>query len=207
MKQKHARPLTNNIAFSSHRERNRSFAFQETHFSCFDSPNATSAKRLSALTAAAVKVHHPVSSSVRAFSLVFLCYNLILKQIRYQEFYRLTIIRSATDTMSIDIVLKRADRVYRPGEMVSGHVLILSKGAMSHNGITLVMEGLVTLQLSAKSVGMFEAFYNSLKPVLLVHLSAEVSFDFAISGSRTAKALWKTEPLFLIMSSLLLDDR
>ena len=76
--------------------------------------------------------------------------------------------------MSIDIQLKRADRIYRPGDVVSGVVVVVTKGAMSHQGISLVMEGLVTLQLSAKSVGMFEAFYNSLKPVLLVHLAAEV---------------------------------
>lgn len=30
------------------------------------------------------------------------------------------------------------------------------------------MDGQVSLQLSAKSVGLFEAFYNSLKPIQLV---------------------------------------
>jgi len=76
---------------------------------------------------------------------------------------------------NIDIQLKRADRIYKPGDVVAGVVVVATKGAMSHQGISLVMEGLVTLQLSAKSVGMFEAFYNSLKPVLLVHLAAEVA--------------------------------
>lgn len=37
------------------------------------------------------------------------------------------------------------------------------------------MEGIVTLQLSAKSVGMFEAFYNSLKPIQLVNTTVEVA--------------------------------
>ncbi len=36
------------------------------------------------------------------------------------------------------------------------------------------MEGSVQLQLSAKSVGLFEAFYNSLKPVQLLNYSLEV---------------------------------
>jgi len=77
--------------------------------------------------------------------------------------------------MSLDVVLKKADRVYKPGDIVAGVVVVTSKGSFSHNGITLLMEGIVTLQLSAKSVGMFEAFYNSLKPILLVQLSAEVA--------------------------------
>ena len=37
------------------------------------------------------------------------------------------------------------------------------------------MEGSVNLQLSAKSVGLFEAFYNSLKPVQLLNRVLEVA--------------------------------
>ena len=47
--------------------------------------------------------------------------------------------------------------------MVTGVVVIQSRGELSHNGLTLTVDGSVNLQLSAKSVGMFEAFYNSLK--------------------------------------------
>ncbi len=53
----------------------------------------------------------------------------------------------------------------RAQEVVSGAIVIESKGSLSHQGIQLVMEGNTTLQLSAKSVGLFEAFYNSLKPI------------------------------------------
>ncbi len=67
--------------------------------------------------------------------------------------------------------------------MVSGVVGLISKDGFAHNGITLTVEGIVkcvhallwccfgphhavhSLQLSAKSVGVFEAFYNSIKPV------------------------------------------
>ena len=48
-------------------------------------------------------------------------------------------------------------------ELVAGVVVIQSKGDLPHQGLTLTMEGSVNLQLSAKSVGVFEAFYNSLK--------------------------------------------
>lgn len=34
---------------------------------------------------------------------------------------------------------------------------------MKHDGITLAMEGTVNLQLSARNVGIFDAFYNSVK--------------------------------------------
>lgn len=46
---------------------------------------------------------------------------------------------------------------------MAGVVVVQSKGELAHQGVTLTMEGSVNLQLSAKSVGVFEAFYNSLK--------------------------------------------
>lgn len=48
-------------------------------------------------------------------------------------------------------------------EVVSGVIVMMCKEAMQHHGIFLSMEGLVNLQLSSKSVGVFEAFYNSVK--------------------------------------------
>ena len=48
-------------------------------------------------------------------------------------------------------------------ELVAGIVVVNSKQEVQHQGIYLAMEGAVSLQLSAKSVGLFEAFYNSLK--------------------------------------------
>ena len=46
---------------------------------------------------------------------------------------------------------------------MAGIVVVNSKQEVQHQGIYLAMEGSVSLQLSAKSVGLFEAFYNSLK--------------------------------------------
>lgn len=48
-------------------------------------------------------------------------------------------------------------------EIVSGVIVMVCKEAVQHHGIFLSMEGLVNLQLSSKSVGVFEAFYNSVK--------------------------------------------
>ena len=57
---------------------------------------------------------------------------------------------------------------------MSGVVVVTSKGDLAHQGVTLVMEGAVNLQLSAKSVGVFEAFYNSLKVNCEIRIFPEV---------------------------------
>jgi hypothetical protein len=57
---------------------------------------------------------------------------------------------------------------------VEGVVVVNSKGRMSHNGIKLVLEGNVNLQLSAKSVGVFESFYNSIKPIQHIFYSIDL---------------------------------
>ncbi|XP_040142961.2 vacuolar protein sorting-associated protein 26C isoform X3 [Ictidomys tridecemlineatus] len=67
---------------------------------------------------------------------------------------------------SLDIKIKRANKVYHAGEMLSGVVVVSSKDSVQHQGVSLTMEGTVNLQLSAKSVGVFEAFYNSVKYTL-----------------------------------------
>ena len=76
--------------------------------------------------------------------------------------------------MSLDIKFKKASKVYKDGDLVKGCLEVTSKGDLSHNGVSLTVEGVVTLQLSAKSVGVFEAFYNSLKPIQLVNYSIEL---------------------------------
>ncbi|CAH3146994.1 unnamed protein product [Pocillopora meandrina] len=76
---------------------------------------------------------------------------------------------------TLEIRLKRVNKTYHEGDIVKGVIVVQSRGELSHNGITLSMEGSVNLQLSAKSVGVFEAFYNSLKPIHLVNYSLEIA--------------------------------
>ena len=76
---------------------------------------------------------------------------------------------------TLEIKLKRANKVYREGEVIKGTMVVTSKGELSHTGISLSMEGTVSLQLSAKSVGVFEAFYNSLKPINLINYTLEIT--------------------------------
>lgn len=58
--------------------------------------------------------------------------------------------------------------------MLSGVVVISGKDPVQHQGLSLTVEGTVNLQLSAKSVGVFEAFYNSVKVGCLVHIIGSV---------------------------------
>ncbi|XP_053561910.1 vacuolar protein sorting-associated protein 26C [Bombina bombina] len=75
---------------------------------------------------------------------------------------------------ALDIKIKRANKVYREVEMLSGVVVVMSKDTVQHQGIMLTMEGSVNLQLSAKSVGVFEAFYNSVKPIQIISSTIEM---------------------------------
>lgn len=76
--------------------------------------------------------------------------------------------------IEIELRLKRADKIFRSGDTFAGVVAITSDSAFSHQGISLTLDGSVSLQLSAKSVGLFEAFYNSLKPIQLMSFVVEV---------------------------------
>ncbi|MBZ3889042.1 Down syndrome critical region protein 3 [Sciurus carolinensis] len=62
----------------------------------------------------------------------------------------------------------------RSFEMLSGVVVISSKDSVQHQGVSLTMEGTVNLQLSTKSVGVFEAFYNSVKPIQIINSTIEM---------------------------------
>ncbi|CAH1797418.1 unnamed protein product [Owenia fusiformis] len=86
---------------------------------------------------------------------------------------------------SLDIILKKVNKTYREGEVVSGVVVVHSKDTLHHQGITLLCDGSVSLQLSAKSVGLFEAFYNSLKPIQLLSYTLEVAKPGKLPAGKT----------------------
>ncbi|CAB1352409.1 unnamed protein product [Coregonus sp. 'balchen'] len=92
---------------------------------------------------------------------------------------------------SLDIRLKRANKVYHEGEVLAGVVAIVSKEAVQHQGITLTMEGIVNLQLSSKSVGVFEAFYNSVKQGKVPGGKTEIPFEFPLH-TKGNKVLYET---------------
>lgn len=46
---------------------------------------------------------------------------------------------------------------------LTGIIVFDCKNESRHEGITLSVDGCVNMQLSSKNVGIFEAFYNSVK--------------------------------------------
>ncbi|XP_073995277.1 vacuolar protein sorting-associated protein 26C [Rhodnius prolixus] len=78
-------------------------------------------------------------------------------------------------SITIDIRVKKANKIYYEGDTITGTIGINSPTEFKHDGIVLIMEGLVSLQLSPKNIGIFEAFYNSVKPVQLCYSVSDVS--------------------------------
>ncbi|XP_069677159.1 vacuolar protein sorting-associated protein 26C isoform X1 [Periplaneta americana] len=87
--------------------------------------------------------------------------------------------------INLDIRVKKANKVYHEGEKITGVILVQSGSDVKHDGISLTMEGTVNLQLSAKNVGIFEAFYNSVKPIQLVSCVLEVAAPGKIPAGKT----------------------
>lgn len=70
--------------------------------------------------------------------------------------------------------VSRYNRVYQLGDKIEGDIIVTTKGGLSHNGLVLTSLGQVTMQLSANSVGLFEAFSSSLKPATLMQTNIEL---------------------------------
>ncbi|CAF0750853.1 unnamed protein product [Rotaria sp. Silwood1] len=105
---------------------------------------------------------------------------------------------------SIDIRLNRQTKTYSENDIIQGTVIISTPTSFKHNGITMTVDGSVQLHLSGKSVGVFEAFYNSTKPVTLINqiielakpgqipsLKTEIPFQVQLKG-RPNKPLYET---------------
>ena len=69
----------------------------------------------------------------------------------------------------MELVFDRLDRVFHPNEIITGNILMHAHNPFPYTTLSMKIEGSVKLQLSAKSVGLFEAYYNSIAPVELVH--------------------------------------
>ncbi|XP_015127412.1 Down syndrome critical region protein 3 homolog isoform X1 [Diachasma alloeum] len=88
-------------------------------------------------------------------------------------------------SINLDVRLKRASKIYHEGETVAGLLLLQTSSEVKHDGISLTMEGSVNLQLSSKNVGIFEAFYNSVKPIQLVQYTLAVAPAGKIPSGKT----------------------
>uniref|UniRef100_A0A0K8TQF7 Vacuolar protein sorting-associated protein 26C n=1 Tax=Tabanus bromius TaxID=304241 RepID=A0A0K8TQF7_TABBR len=108
-------------------------------------------------------------------------------------------------SISLDIKLKKANKIYHEGEKLTGSVNVCCSSETKHEGIVMTLEGIVNLQLSNKNVGIFEAFYNSVKPIQLLNSTLELcpagklpsgcsefAFEFPLQCLKEPKILYET---------------
>jgi len=70
---------------------------------------------------------------------------------------------------SVSIKVDRHDKTYRPNDMVTGVIIVNTHHHhMTFSSITMAVEGSINLHLNAKNVGLFEAFYGSIKPYVMI---------------------------------------
>ncbi|CAG0915933.1 unnamed protein product [Notodromas monacha] len=106
---------------------------------------------------------------------------------------------------SVDVRLKRSSKIYHQGEVMTGLLVLSCKSDFRHEGITLFLDGTVNLQLSSKTFGLFEAFYNSVKPITLMSYQTDVAkpgripagvveipFEFHVVPNGASKKLYET---------------
>ena len=53
---------------------------------------------------------------------------------------------------SLDIKLKRVNKIYREGEKIIGSVVVDGRGEVVHSGINLVIDGTVNMQLRQEEI-------------------------------------------------------
>ncbi|KAG6971613.1 hypothetical protein JG688_00004374 [Phytophthora aleatoria] len=76
---------------------------------------------------------------------------------------------------TLDVKLNRIDRIFHPHEIVQGQVIISSPKGFSHQGLAMKVEGGARMQLSTKSAGLFDSFYNSVAPLELLYFHLPVA--------------------------------
>lgn len=115
----------------------------------------------------------------------------------------------AASLMSLEIKLKRSDRVYVPGETVKGVVVVDSpKGTTSHSGLSLLVRGQITSTPACRSMGVPDYICQAARPVSLLNVPlitmaapgkfpegrTEIPFEFALeSPAQTEESLASEE--------------
>lgn len=121
-------------------------------------------------------------------------------------------------SVSMDIRLKKANKTYHDGDVLQGTVVINATSETKVDGISITCDGFVSMQISNKPNGVFDAFYNSVnKPITLVNLSqdllpsgkiaagvSEFNFEFPLK-SKGVEKLYEVWELLLSRSHFILS--
>lgn len=98
-------------------------------------------------------------------------------------------------SVAVDIRLRKANKTYHEGDLMKGSVVINSSSESKIDGLTIVCDGFVAMQISNKNTGVFDAFYNSVnKPITLLNQTLEL----LPAGSKIAAGLNEFEFEFLL---------
>lgn len=87
--------------------------------------------------------------------------------------------------MELEIKLKRPNKVYHEGDNLAGLIAVDCKNDAKHDGLFLSVDATVNMQLSSKNVGLFEAFYNSARPIPLISQLVEIARNGKFVTGRT----------------------
>ncbi|XP_057851841.1 uncharacterized protein LOC131062010 isoform X2 [Cryptomeria japonica] len=89
--------------------------------------------------------------------------------------------------VDIELKLSRGSRIYRPQEILAGMVVINNWASkyISHQGIRVIVDGRVNLQLRAGTIGVIESLYNSIKPLPIINKTIEVRAPGKLNPGRT----------------------
>jgi len=101
----------------------------------------------------------------------------------------------ALEHSSLDVKLKRPDRVYRSGETVEGTVVVKAYKGWSHNGVVLVADGLIHLSQAARGLSIGGNTSTKQMPLFKVENEVagagsfadgvtEIPFEFVVQGSQ-----------------------
>ncbi|KAL8009655.1 putative vacuolar protein sorting protein 26 related protein [Plasmopara halstedii] len=120
---------------------------------------------------------------------------------------------------TIDVILNRIDRIFRPHEIVQGQVVISSPKGFSHQGLAMKVEGSARLQVSTKSKGFFESPHHNVKPLELVYFHLPVApagkvppgiskfpFEFELQGNEDQKLLETYHGVYISVKYAIICD-
>ena len=112
---------------------------------------------------------------------------------------------AAPPAFSLEIRFDKAGAVFFAGDTVTGVVAVACASSTSHNGVTMVIDGTLSLQHSARAGGAFEALAPLVNPVNMLSLSivlvpkgtlpsgeTEIPFSFVISPTTPGVPLYET---------------
>lgn len=108
-------------------------------------------------------------------------------------------------SVTAEIKLNRANKIYVENEVVKGSIEIFSSSETRHEGISITVEGAANLQLGNKNAGLFDTFSSSTKPVQLLNLNiplavpgkisqgtTDIPFEFPLQCTKEQKILYET---------------